>query len=40
MKWYKLRSEVAVDSKAARKFNSDCLMWVARRPDHFEEAIA
>ncbi len=36
----KLRSEVAVDSEAARKFNSDCLMWVARRPDHFEEAIA
>ncbi len=36
----KLRSGVAVDSEAARKFNSDCMMWVAQRPDHFEEAIA
>ena len=36
----KLRSEVAVDSEAARKFNSNCMMWVAQRPDHFEEAVA
>ena len=36
----KLRSGVAMDSEAARKFNSDCMMWVAQRPDHFEEAIA
>ena len=35
-----LRSEVAEDSEAARKFNSDCMMWVAQRPDHFEETVA
>lgn len=35
-----LRSDVAVDSEAARKFNSNCMMWVAQRPDHFEEAVA
>ena len=29
----RLRSEVAVDSEAARKFNSDCRMWVVRRPE-------
>ena len=26
----KLRSDVAVDSEAARKFNSNCMMWVAQ----------
>ncbi len=36
----KLRSDVAVDSEAARKFNSNCMMWVAQRPDQFEEAVA
>ena len=36
----KLRSDLAVDSEAARKFNSNCMMWVAQRPDHFEEAVA
>ena len=35
-----LRSEVAEDSEAARKFNSNCMMWIAQRPDHFEEAVA
>ena len=35
-----LRSDVAVDSEAARRFNSNCMMWVAQRPDHFEEAVA
>ena len=36
----RLRSDVAIDSEAARRFNSNCMMWVAQRPDHFEEAIA
>ena len=33
----RLRSEVTVDSEAARKFNSDCMMWVARRPEDDNE---
>ena len=28
----RLRSEVAVEDEAVRKFNSDCRMWVVRRP--------
>ena len=35
-----LRSDVALDSEAAQRFNSNCMMWVAQRPDHFEEAVA
>lgn len=35
-----LRSDIAIDSEAARRFNSNCMMWVAQRPDHFEEAVA
>ena len=26
----KLRSDVAIDSEAARRFNSNCMMWVAQ----------
>ena len=29
----RLRSEVAVESEAVRRFNSECRMWVVRRPD-------
>ena len=29
----RLRSEVAVESEAVRMLNSECRMWVVRRPD-------
>ena len=32
----RLRSEVALESEAARKFSAECRMWVVRRPEEHE----
>ena len=36
----RVRSDVAPGDEAIRMLDSNCRMWVAQRPDHFEEAVA
>ena len=33
----RVRSEVAVESEPVRRFNSECRMWVVRRPGECQE---